>query len=99
VWCIALGKIDSYGRRMATIGEAIARNVRAERARLRWTQDDLAHRLGWSRPTVTAVESGRRQVLACELPALCRALDVSLSRLLLGTDSGELGPLRLSDLG
>ncbi|MBK8078490.1 MAG: helix-turn-helix transcriptional regulator [Kineosporiaceae bacterium] len=56
---------------MAPIGDVIAANVRAERARRRWTQAELGERVGWPRSSVSDVESGRRKLTADDLVALC----------------------------
>jgi ribosome-binding protein aMBF1 (putative translation factor) len=79
------------------LGDYVAANVRAERSRRRWTQDQLADRLGWSRQVVTAVESGRRQLLVSDLPALCRAFDVPLIRLLTDAADVDVAALRLGE--
>ena len=65
-----------------TLGDVVAAAVRAERARLRMTQDQLARRLGWSTSTLSALESGQRRPAVDDLPALCEALGVPLSELL-----------------
>ena len=80
---------------MPDLGDVVARNIRAERARRRWTQEVLAQRLGWSRPTVSAVEAGQRRVGVADLPALCRALNVQLPVLLMGADATDLEALGL----
>jgi transcriptional regulator with XRE-family HTH domain len=77
----------------------VAANVRAERSRRRWTQDELAARLGWSRPVVTALEAGRRQPLVADLPVLCRAFGVGLERLLVDADAADLDALHIADNG
>ena len=56
--------------------------IRAERARQGLTQEDLANRLGWTRQVVWTVETGARTVAMHEMPDICRALNVTLSRLL-----------------
>ncbi len=66
---------------MAPIGDVIAANVRAERARRRWTQAELGERVGWPRSSVSDVESGRRKLTADDLVALCAAFEVTLIKL------------------
>lgn len=78
-----------------SLGDHIAANVRAERARRRWSQADLAERLGWARSTVGDLESGRRKVTADDLPVLCLAFDVPLSDLARGADPSDLDALGL----
>ena len=85
----------TYGQGMTDLGALIARNVRAERSRRRMTQQQLADLLGVSRPTVTAIEIGRRPVAARDLPRLCRALGVPLIKLLDGADDQDLRALGL----
>jgi transcriptional regulator with XRE-family HTH domain len=78
---------------MAELGDVVAANVRAERARLRITQDDLGQRLGWSRGRVGHLETGRRDVRATDLPALCRALGCDLGVLMRGADERDIRAL------
>lgn len=78
---------------MPPIGAVVARNVRAERARLGWRQADLANRLGWSATKVGNVESGVRKVTMDDLPALCGALGVKLIKLLDGADPDDIAKL------
>jgi transcriptional regulator with XRE-family HTH domain len=68
------------------LGAIVAANVRGERAKRRWRQQDLAERLGpgWDQPKVANVEAGRREIRLGELPDFCRALDVPLVKLLDG---------------
>ena len=80
---------------MPDLASVVARNVRAERSRQRWRQQDLADRLGWSQTTVSAVESGQRQIGVGDLPELCRALEVPLRVLLMGADPEDLAALGL----
>ena len=80
---------------MPRFGDVIAANVRAERARRRWGQADLAERLDWSRSTVGDLESGRRKVAADDLPELCGAFGISLAELVHGADQEDLDRLRL----
>jgi transcriptional regulator with XRE-family HTH domain len=78
---------------MPPIGDVIAANVRAERARRRWTQSELGERVGWPRSSVSDVESGRRKVTVDDLVALCVAFDVPLVKLADGADTGDLRAL------
>jgi transcriptional regulator with XRE-family HTH domain len=78
-----------------TAADYAARNVRAERARLRWTQQELADRLGWSQAKVSAVEMGQRVVTLDAAVELCRALGVPLVKLLEGTSADDLRVLGL----
>jgi transcriptional regulator with XRE-family HTH domain len=74
----------------------LARNVAAERVRRRWTQAELAAKLGVSRGTLGGWESGSRQISLDWLLPLCTALDVPLVKLLDGLDRSDLDRLGLS---
>ena len=75
-----------------TLTEALAENVRALRARKRWSQDELAGRLGITQRTLSRLESGRRgDVGIVELERLCEAFGVDLPELLTGADLRKLG--------
>ena len=78
-----------------SLGDVVAANVRAERARRGWRQRDLGQRLGWSADTVSDVESGRRRIGIEDMPRLCRAFEVPLAQLLHGADDDDLRALRL----
>jgi transcriptional regulator with XRE-family HTH domain len=80
---------------MPSLGDVIASNVRAERARRRWQQAELADRLGWGRSTVSDLEAGRRRVQADDLVPLCRAFGIQLAKLVDGADRTELQVLGL----
>jgi transcriptional regulator with XRE-family HTH domain len=73
-----------------TLGEVIARNVKAERARKGWKQDTLAARLGMSRASLSHLESGSLKVTANHLPPLCEALGIPLSDLIRGADPDDI---------
>jgi transcriptional regulator with XRE-family HTH domain len=73
----------------------LAHAVRAERARQTWSQTALADRLGWSQTKVAAVEAGTRRLYVHEMPEVCRALGVSLARLLQDADPEDLRALGL----
>jgi transcriptional regulator with XRE-family HTH domain len=81
---------------MASLGDVIANNVRAERARRRWSQVELADQLGWSRSTVSDLEAGRRRVTADDLAPLCRAFGIALVKLTDGADEDDLSVLRIN---
>lgn len=61
---------------------AIGRNVRRERLRLRWTQDQLAERVGFLRTSVANIEAGKQRVPLHTLCEIAAALDVMPGRLL-----------------
>jgi transcriptional regulator with XRE-family HTH domain len=78
-----------------SLGVVAAANVRAERARRKWRQKDLADRLGWSVDTLSNLETGQRRVTLDDLVALCRAFEITLDRLLLGADPADLATIGL----
>lgn len=63
------------------LGDVVSAAVRAERARLRLTQEQLARRLGWSTSTLGDLESGKRRPTVDDLPLLCEALGVPMAEL------------------
>jgi transcriptional regulator with XRE-family HTH domain len=75
---------------MPRLGDVVAASVRAERARLRLTQQQLAERLGWSANTVADLETGRRRAQVDDLPAICEALGIPLSTLIDRADPDDL---------
>jgi transcriptional regulator with XRE-family HTH domain len=77
------------------LGDVLANALRAERSRRRWTQEELAERLGWSRQVVTAVEAGKRPLTVSEVPAVCRAFGLPLARLLQDGDPADLAAIGL----
>jgi transcriptional regulator with XRE-family HTH domain len=81
---------------MPDLATVVAVNIRAERARRRWRQKDLAERLGWSQATVSEVEAGKRAVNVGDLPLLCQAMGITLSDLFKGADSSEIRAMGLS---
>jgi transcriptional regulator with XRE-family HTH domain len=80
---------------MPDLAGVVARNVRAERARLAWRQVDLADRIGWSIGMVSETEAGKRRIGVSDMPLLCRALGVPLTALLQGADPEDLAALGL----
>jgi transcriptional regulator with XRE-family HTH domain len=74
----------------ALVGAAI----RAERDRLGITQDDLAQRLGMSRPSVANIEKGRQQISVSQLLSFSKALGVAAASLIpVDPDYDSLKPL------
>ena len=82
---------DCHG--MARLGDVVAAAVRAERARRRWTQQELATRVGWSVSTLGDLEAGRRRVTADDLPLLCGAFSIDFAELVRGADEQDLSAL------
>lgn len=79
----------------STLAAAIVRGIRAERARLGITQEELGARLQWSQQQVFKIESGRRRLYLDEMPEICVALETTLPRLLIAAGSADLGKLGL----
>lgn len=77
----------------------VAGNVRAQRARLQLRQEDLADEMGWSRPVVSAIESGSRRVTLADAVALCRVLEIDLRQLLAGVEPDVLQTLGIDRRG
>lgn len=75
---------------MTPFGETL-RLWRLERG---WTQEALARRAGISRPNLSAIERGRREVNLRTLRALAAALEVRPGLLADGTAPSALPPLR-----
>ncbi|HET9656433.1 MAG TPA: helix-turn-helix transcriptional regulator [Kineosporiaceae bacterium] len=78
---------------MAGIGHVIANNIRAERARRRMTQADLAQAIGWPRSSIHDIEAGRRKISPDDLVALCRVFGITLTELAHGANPDDLHTL------
>lgn len=91
----APGGIARQHPAMPSLGDHVAANVRAERARRRWSQEELGERLGWHRSTVGDLEGGRRRVTADDLIPLCRAFGIPLRELAHGVPEADLRALGL----
>jgi transcriptional regulator with XRE-family HTH domain len=72
-----------------TVGDVVARNVRARRSWLRMRQQDVADQLGVSRPTLASIEAGRRAITVEDLPRLCAILTITLDELFAGVDEDQ----------
>lgn len=81
---------------MPTLGDVIANNVRAERARRHWTQAHLAELAGWPRTAIHEIESGRRKLGPDDLVTLCRVFRLPLVELARGGDPDHLTTLGLT---
>lgn len=81
--------------RVPTLSDHVAASVRAERARRRWTQAQLAERAGLSRTTVGDIETGKRQLTLNQVAALCRAMSVPLAILAAGASPEDREALGL----
>ena len=79
----------------STMAASLIKAIRAERAALGITQEQLGERLGWSRPTIAKIEAGDRQVAAHELPELCVALECGVLALLGRAEGSDRQALKL----
>ena len=59
--------------------DAVATELRAQRARVRITFDDLAEQTGLAKTTVLNYLHGRREIPRAAFAEICRALDVECS--------------------
>jgi transcriptional regulator with XRE-family HTH domain len=76
-----------------TFASAVARNVRAERVFQKLTQVQLGERVGLSGGTISDIETGRRTLMADDLPLLCQGLGVPLAELARRADPADLRSL------
>ncbi len=74
---------------MSDILTVLGRNVKSYRARLEWTQEDLARQAGVNRSYLAGIESGRRNTSARMIEKLARALGVRPADLLKEADVGQ----------
>ena len=86
-----------YGPHVADLRSVVAGNIRAERARARVRQTDLAEALHLSQPATSALESGQRYITLAEALVVCRTLGVPLAVLLRGADPDDLTTLGVGD--
>lgn len=77
-----------------SLGEKI-RKLREENG---LTQEELARKLGIPRPSVSQIESGRREVTATELQKLSRILEISTDELL-SEDDRKKEDIKLRQMG
>lgn len=59
--------------------EALAAELRAERAAQDLTQDDLARMSGIGRQTILRIENGQRAMDTAQMADLCRALGITMT--------------------
>jgi transcriptional regulator with XRE-family HTH domain len=76
-----------------TFRRALAGGIRAERARLGITQEELGRRIGRAKQTVSEIEAGTASLAAEDLPDVCRALGCTLAELLDRADPADRGVL------
>ena len=74
---------------MSDILAVLGGNVKHYRARLGWTQEDLASQAGINRSYLAGIESGRRNTSARTIEKLARALGVSPADLLASLDGSQ----------
>jgi transcriptional regulator with XRE-family HTH domain len=80
---------------VADLRFVVAGNIRAERARARVRQVELAEALHLSQPATSALESGQREITLSEAAIICRVLGVPLAELVRGADPDDLAALGL----
>jgi transcriptional regulator with XRE-family HTH domain len=61
---------------------SIGRNVRRERQRLKWSQEQLAVRIGLLRTSIANIEAGKQRVPLHTICEIAAALDIMPGRLL-----------------
>lgn len=61
---------------------AVGRAIAAERNFRGLTQTQLGDKLGWSRSTISAMETGARPIAVGDLPEICQALECGVLDLL-----------------
>jgi transcriptional regulator with XRE-family HTH domain len=66
----------------SSFAAAFGRAVAAERSFRGLSQAELGDRLGWSRSTISAIETGVRPVAVGDLPEICTALECSVLTLM-----------------
>jgi len=89
---------------MTTYSHALAANIRAARARLNVSQDDIGQRMrwlgfgAWIRQTIGSIEQGHREVRADEVFGLAMALETTVVRLMTPVDVAgvQFGNITLS---
>ena len=69
--------------------KAIAGRLRIAREHAGLSQGQVARRLGWHRPTISAIEAGDRRVLAEEVPTFAELYGVRAAWLLCEEDAGQ----------
>jgi transcriptional regulator with XRE-family HTH domain len=80
---------------VADLGRVVARNIRGERSRLGYTQEEFGKLVGWSLSQAHDAEKGHRAIKVFEIPAICRALEVTFADLCRGAEPGDLDSLGL----
>lgn len=74
---------------MADLRSVVAGNIRAQRARLKLKQMDLADALNLSQSATSTLENGGRDITMAEALIVCRLLEVPLAKLVEGADGIE----------
>lgn len=64
---------------------SVGERIKARRAELSWTQEQLAQKAGISKSFLSELENGKRRVSADNLLEIARTLSVSLDYLMTGT--------------
>ena len=77
------------------LDDLVAANVRAARARLNISQEELGDELGWDRVTISRIETGRRRIQLADAIALCEGLKIDMQQLLAGVPRATLRKIGL----
>lgn len=80
---------------MDLLSDVIAGNARAERARRRLRQIDVATHMGISVSSLSDLESGKRRVSVDEIVPLCLALGIGFEKLIREIDADSRAALGL----
>lgn len=68
--------------RIEAVYKHIGSIMREVRLRRGWTGEQMAGKLGWSRPTIVNIENGRQRVTLHDVPRIARALGITIRSLL-----------------
>ena len=77
----------SNARKATPLSEAIAAQIRAERAAARLTKDDMIKRTRIGRGTYYDLEAGTKPIDVSQLAAVCEVLGISLTDFMLRADA------------
>lgn len=85
-----------HGAWMSTsFAAAFGRAIAAERSFRGLSQAGLGERLGWSRSTISAIETAARPIAVGDLPEICEALECSVLTLMGRAGERDKRALRL----
>ena len=76
---LGMGTLGDNARERSSMSDSVAAQIRAERAALRVTQQQMADPSGLSRITVIRLENGDRVADTTQLARVCKAAGITLS--------------------